>query len=84
MTRITNKNLYGITETINSKLIRLGYVGGYGVEFACGQTDVVFHADQKLSSSSYTIVRAGLTKSEAYDILYGINHAISLVFNGKQ
>ena len=76
MNRTTDKHLYGAIDCINNRLQLAQKVGRYGVEFAYGHTNVVFYANPNSSGSSD--VRCGLTKSEAYDVLQGIWHCLTV------
>ena len=79
MNRTTNNHLYGMVDSINYRLENMGKVGRYGVEFAYGHTNVVFYADP--NSSGCSDVRCALTKSEAYDVLYGIYHCLAIALH---
>ena len=72
--RITNDHLENAISILNKEIARRGYVGRYGVEFCYGHTNVVFYSDP--NSTGCSDVVCGLTKSEAYDILRGINHCL--------
>ncbi len=73
--RITDKLLELTISIINDDLKRRGFVGQYGVQHCYGHTNVVFYADP--NSTGCSDVRCGLTKSEAYEVLQGINHCIN-------
>lgn len=77
--RTTIKHLYGMVDSINTRLQLAQKVGRYGVEFAYGHTNVVFYADP--NSTGCSDVRAGLTKSEAYDVLQGIWHCLAIALH---
>lgn len=79
MNRTTNKHLYGMVESINTRLRLMQKVGHYGIEFAYGHTNVVFYADP--NSTGCSDVRAGLTKGEAYDVLQGIWHCLAIAIH---
>ena len=79
MNRTTNKHLYGMVESINTRLRLMQKVGHYGIEFAYGHTNVVFYADP--NSTGCSDVRAGLTKGEAYDVLQGIWHCLAIALH---
>ena len=73
--RITNEHLESTCSIINSGLKGKGFSGTYGVQHCYGHTNVVFYSDP--DSSGCSDVRVGLTKSEAYDVLQGIYHALN-------
>ena len=74
--RTTNAHLDGILSCINTRLMTMGRVGRYGVQFCYGHTNVVFYSDP--NSSGCSDVRCGLRKSEAMDVLQGIWHVLSV------
>ena len=75
--RTTNAHLDSAINSANAMLEKLGKKGRYGLDFCYGHTNIVFYADP--NSSGTSDVRCGLTKSEAYDVLQGILHALTTV-----
>ena len=73
--RITNEYLESTLSIINNSIKGRGFSGAYGVQHCYGHTNVVFYPDR--DSSGCSDVRCGLTKSEAYDVLQGIYHALN-------
>ena len=70
----TNAHLETAISILNNELERRGHVGRYGIQQCYGHTDIVFYADP--NSTGCSDVVCGLTKSEAYDVLRGINHCL--------
>lgn len=72
--RITNDHLETALSILNNELQRRGHVGRYDTEFCYGHTNIVFYSDPNSTGTSDVV--CGLTKSEAYDVLRGINHCL--------
>jgi len=81
MSRITKKHLEGLVDCINANLVKLNKEGRYGVQHCYGYTNVVFYSDPH--SSGCSDVRCGLSTSEAYDVLYGINDVLNVMIYRK-
>lgn len=75
--RITAKMLNSACACANIMLQTLKKQGKYDVQYCYGHTDVIFYPDP--NSTGCLDVRCGLTKSEAYDVLQGIIHALNTV-----
>lgn len=72
--RITNAHLEHAISVLNGELKERGRAARYGIQQCYGYTNVVFYDDPDSTGCSDVI--CGLTKSEALDVLRGINHCL--------
>jgi hypothetical protein len=73
--RVTDKQLNGQTETINNLLGKLNRSNRFWLSFQYGK--VFIYHDQG------ECVRGGLSKREAYDILYSIGHTLYMLTDNR-